>query len=643
MLWDEIDVSRSLAVGVFLLLAFSASAVSQVHAAPAFSESIALNTNAETDSGNDDFPFIVGDRNGRWVSAWSSADTLGGSVGSDSDILVATSFSNGSSWTAPVPLAAYSASDVDLDDDVTIETDGEGTWIIAWSSEYSLAGSAGNDRDLFFVISNDNGNSWSSPALLNTNANSDAGDDRRPSLINDGQGRWMVAWESNETLGGSQGLDYDIFYSVSLDSGASWSAPSALNTLSELDSGNDVHADLFWEPAGLVVAVWMSAEDTMGAGSDFDIAVSRTVNFGDTWAAQSFLNGNAADDRLNDSYPEMAGDGQGNVLVAWQSQDRFGGTLGHDWDVMFSFSDNQGATWAWPGPVNSAAGSDGGIHDRRPTVATDGLGTWLVAWESNHDLGGAAGADFDIHYAASTDGSNWSSSALIDSQGGLDIGHDYHVELAWDGLNWLATWSSWDDRIGTVGIDTDIFVTPNDGACTELPRGNCRTPYFIRQGMLQVVYGKKESRDKLVWKWQRGFATSIEDFGNPDTVHGLSLCAYDSSGPGGVSRLVYSGMVAAGGLCHSAPCWRPNSGDEGWRYKNSDTGPSGIQTVKLKPGGHGQANIRIKGKGASLDLPLLPLFPEVLVQARSAAGTCWESTFTTPVISSSTRFKARSD
>ena len=126
-------------------------------------------------------------------------------------------------------------------------------------------------------------------------------------------------------------------------------------------------------------------------------------------------------------------------------------------------------------------------------------------------------------------------------------------------------------------------------------------------------------------------------------MHGLSLCAYDSSGPGGVSRLVYSGMVAAGGLCHSAPCWRPNSGDEGWRYKNSDTGPSGIQTVKLKPGGHGQANIRIKGKGASLDLPLLPLFPEVLVQARSAAGTCWESTFTTPVISSSTRFKARSD
>jgi hypothetical protein len=49
----------------------------------------ALNTNATDDSGDDSRPQITIDGGGSWVVVWDSADSLGGTIGTDSDILVA--------------------------------------------------------------------------------------------------------------------------------------------------------------------------------------------------------------------------------------------------------------------------------------------------------------------------------------------------------------------------------------------------------------------------------------------------------------------------------------------------------------------------------------------------------------------------
>ncbi|HVP11635.1 MAG TPA: thrombospondin type 3 repeat-containing protein, partial [Phycisphaerae bacterium] len=48
-----------------------------------------LNTNAATDSGDDDAPQVTTDGHGHWVTAWFSFDTLSGTIGGDSDILMA--------------------------------------------------------------------------------------------------------------------------------------------------------------------------------------------------------------------------------------------------------------------------------------------------------------------------------------------------------------------------------------------------------------------------------------------------------------------------------------------------------------------------------------------------------------------------
>jgi hypothetical protein len=56
----------------------------------------------------------------------------------------------------------------------------------------------------------DDGASWTAPAALNTNATSDSGGDYQPQVTTDGAGSWVAVWSSQDSLGGTIGIDYDI-------------------------------------------------------------------------------------------------------------------------------------------------------------------------------------------------------------------------------------------------------------------------------------------------------------------------------------------------------------------------------------------------------------------------------------------------
>ena len=61
------------------------------------------------------------------------------------------------------------------------------------------------------------------PATINTNADSNSGDDSLPQIAADNKGYWVAVWSSNENLGGTAGTDHDIFVSVTSPAGAeSW-------------------------------------------------------------------------------------------------------------------------------------------------------------------------------------------------------------------------------------------------------------------------------------------------------------------------------------------------------------------------------------------------------------------------------------
>jgi len=168
-----------------------------------------LNNNAATDSELDWFPQVSTDGAGNWVAVWASYDDLGGAIGPDDDILVARSTDNGVTWTDPEPLNNNAATDSGNDFDPQVTTDGAGNWVAVWYSYDDLGGTIGTDADILVARSVDNGATWTDPAPLNNNAATDSGDNH-PQVTTDGAGNWAAVWDSYDDLGSGLGTDADI-------------------------------------------------------------------------------------------------------------------------------------------------------------------------------------------------------------------------------------------------------------------------------------------------------------------------------------------------------------------------------------------------------------------------------------------------
>jgi hypothetical protein len=285
-----------------------------------WTDPVALNTNATSDSGDDFWPQVTTDGKGSWVAVWDSQDSLGGTIGGDSDILVARSTDEGASWTAPAALNSNATSDSGDDFWPQVTTDGGGSWVAVWDSWDSLGGTIGFDDDILVVRSTDDGATWTAPASLNSNAASDSGWDFSPQVTTDGAGSWVAVWTSADSLGGTIGGDADILVARSTDDGTSWTAPAALNTNATSDSGGDFSPQVATDGGGSWVAVWFS-EDSLGGtiSIDADILVARSTDAGATWSAPAALNTNATSDSGGDFSPQVTTDGAGSWVAVWSS------------------------------------------------------------------------------------------------------------------------------------------------------------------------------------------------------------------------------------------------------------------------------------------------------------------------------------
>jgi phospholipase C len=181
----------------------------------------------------------------------------------------------------------------------------------------------------------------------------------------------------------------------------------------------------------------------------------------------------------------------------------------------------------------------------------------------------------------------------------------------------------------TTTTTTTSTTTTTTFGCGPTPTSGCQASASAK-GKLQLGKGK------LKWKWVSSADVATSDFGDPTTTMDYVLCLYDASS----EKL--SAMAPAGGTCGTKPCWKPSS-TVGFKYADKDGTPDGLTKVGLKSGAAGHAKIQVKGGGANLQLPTLPLTTPVVVQLRqSSSSACWEATYSTAT-NTSTGFKAKSD
>ncbi len=449
-------------------LAIVSAGTAEGQSCPQITDPQPLNANAETDGGVDRSPQVATDGQGLWIAVWYSGDDLGGTIGIDRDILVARSTDNGATWSDPAPLNTNAASDAGDDKEPQLTTDGAGRWVAVWGSNDDLGGSIDTDGDILVSISADNGATWSDPAPLNTNAAADEGLDSSPQVTTDRQGLWIAVWHSWDDLGGTIGTDGDILFALSADNGATWTNPAPLNTNATSDSGSDRFPQLATDTVGHWVTVWSSEDDLGGTiGTDTDILFALSTDGGGSWTPPAPLNTDASTDIGGDGRAQVTTDGAGHWVAVWNSAE----LPGTDLDILFARSTDDGTTWTDPAPLNANAQGDLFYNDLKPQVATDGLGVWVAVWEfAPHPF-----FDNDIVFSVSTDaGTTWGPPAPLNTNATSDplFGFDWNPQLTTDGQgNWVGVWWSLGDLGGTIGPDPDILF-----ARFELSPGDCPCP-----------------------------------------------------------------------------------------------------------------------------------------------------------------------
>jgi hypothetical protein len=178
--------------------------------------------------------------------------------------------------------------------------------------------------------------------------------------------------------------------------------------------------------------------------------------------------------------------------------------------------------------------------------------------------------------------------------------------------------------------------------CQPTPLSGCREELVSQKGLANVRKSGDGTSNKLVWKWKKGDTTELAAFGDPVTgTTDYELCLYEELS--GAPFLIMTAAAPAGGTCGGGtPCWKETS--SGFRYKDSNETPDGVQKIVLKEGAAGQARIVWVGKGADLRIPGMPLGQPVVVQLVNSLGECWSASYSPPpVTNTTTKFKDKND
>jgi hypothetical protein len=179
---------------------------------------------------------------------------------------------------------------------------------------------------------------------------------------------------------------------------------------------------------------------------------------------------------------------------------------------------------------------------------------------------------------------------------------------------------------GNCDESTDSCI---DGPCAPAPLA-CRT---ADKSLLLIRSRLDDNKDKLIWKWLHGAATTQPEFADPTATANYALCIY----AGGSQTLVAS--IAIG---PSPTKWSPLS-TRGYKYFDVASTADGTQKVVLKGSDTNKSKVLLKGRGFLLPDPLdggALAFPVSVQLVNDQTGICWGTQFTSATRNTSEQFKA---
>ena len=174
------------------------------------------------------------------------------------------------------------------------------------------------------------------------------------------------------------------------------------------------------------------------------------------------------------------------------------------------------------------------------------------------------------------------------------------------------------------------------GSCvgTPTPIDTCKSPFVAAKAQLTIKVSPAPSRDTLVWKWAKGSNTQLADFGNPLASGDYELCVFDRHA--GTPTVAFDTRIPAG------LNWAAFG--KGYRYRDKALTHGGVNSIVLKPGTDGLANVVLRAKGQNLAVPAMPFAqaPSMTVQLLGT-NACWQATYSSSTTNTSTLFRAKSD
>ncbi len=252
-----------------------------------------------------------------------------------------------------------------------VASDDDGNFVVVWESRQD-----GSGYGIYARRYNSAGTAQTGEILVNSTT---IGEQRFPSVAMDGDGDFVVAFESY----GQDGAGYGV-YARRFDAAGTPVAPAFL--VNTTTANDQFRASVAMDATGDFVVAWQSyAQDGAGDGVYF-----QRYNSGGT-AQGVETQVNVTTTQFQNS-PAVAMDSDGDFVIAWQSYT----TDGSGYGIYARRIDAAGVPLATEFRANQNTAG----QQQRPTVAIDPNGAFVVAWESDGQDGSAFGI-FGRRYSVS--------------------------------------------------------------------------------------------------------------------------------------------------------------------------------------------------------------------------------------------------